>query len=75
MLGAFLGIDFLVMFAVVGFVLILVWAMFFIGCLVYGIYAEENRLPMPFDDRYKTGKVNQRIYFILAITAFILILI
>lgn len=46
----------------IGFALIAFSCLYFFGMLVYAIYAECNNKPMPLDNSYLIGRINEKIW-------------
>lgn len=62
MIVTFFKITSLAMVPVVGFALIAFGCLYFFGMLVYAIYAECNNKPMPLDNSYLIGRINEKIW-------------
>ena len=75
MLVSLLKIDSLVWCPAVGIIMIAVACLYFMLMLVYAIIAECCNLPMPFDDTYLIGKINDIIMIILMVGGLVFFII
>ena len=75
MLVSLLKIDSLAWCSGVGIIMIAVECLYFMLMLVYAIIAEYYNLPMPLDDIYLIGKINDIIMIILIVGGLVFFII
>ena len=62
MIVAIFKISSLEIVPAIGSALIAFGCLYFFGMLVYAIYAECNNKPMPLDNSYLIGRINEKIW-------------